>query len=62
VQKSLTAHAKAGGIYVIVAKGLKPATRYTLTLVPFDKAGHRPRVAVTTTFKTKPQRSSRRRR
>lgn len=58
VRKSLRARASTGANFTIVARHLRPGTSYTLTLVPFDKAGNRPQFSTITNVRTKSRHSS----
>jgi secreted trypsin-like serine protease len=58
VHRTLHAKAGRGGNFTIVAKHLNPGTSYTFTLVPFDRAGNRPRFSTITNVRTKSRHSS----
>ncbi len=55
VHRKLSAKAGSGGTYTIVATHLKPNTSYTVTLIPFDKAGNRPPFSTVTNVRTQPK-------
>ncbi len=58
VRKSLRPKAGSNGNFTIVAKRLQPGTGYTLTLVPFDRAGNRPQFSTITNVRTRSRHSS----
>jgi secreted trypsin-like serine protease len=55
VRRALSAKAGANGTFTIVAKRLTPGKGYTITLVPFDKAGNRPQFSTVTNVHTQPR-------
>ncbi|HEX6458311.1 MAG TPA: serine protease [Thermoleophilaceae bacterium] len=55
VRRTLRAKAGSGGTYTIVATHLRPNTSYTITLIPFDKAGNRPQFSTVTNVRTQPK-------
>lgn len=55
VHRALRAKAGTGGVFTIVAKRLSPGKGYTITLLPFDKAGNRPQFSTVTNVRTKPR-------
>lgn len=58
LHRALKASAAKGGKFTIVVKKLTPGTGYTVTLVPFDKAGNRPQFSTITSIRTKPRHQS----
>jgi secreted trypsin-like serine protease len=56
--RSLRASAGRGGVFTITVKHLTPGTGYTITLLPFDKAGNRPQFSTITSIRTKPRHRS----
>jgi secreted trypsin-like serine protease len=58
LHRALSAGGGSGGKFTIVAKRLTPGTGYTITLVPFDKAGNRPQFSTITSIRTKPRHQS----
>jgi secreted trypsin-like serine protease len=55
VRRALRVSGGAGGRFTIVARRLAPGRGYTISLVPFDKAGNRPRFPTITNVRTKPR-------
>jgi secreted trypsin-like serine protease len=51
--RALRPKAGKSGTFTIVARHLKPGTGYTVTLLPFDKAGNRPAFSTITSVRTK---------
>jgi secreted trypsin-like serine protease len=58
--RALAARAWSGGVFTIVARKLRPATRYSFTLRAVDKAGHVQRPGTHTRVRTKPPKKRRR--
>jgi trypsin len=55
VRRTLRAKAGSGGKFTIDANHLTPGKGYTISLVPFDKAGNRPQFSTITNIRTKPR-------
>jgi len=55
VSRALKPTGGAGGKFTIVASHLTPGKGYTISLVPFDKAGNRPQFSTITSVRTKPR-------
>jgi len=55
VSRALKVSGGAGGKFTIVASHLTPGKGYTISLVPFDKAGNRPQFSTITSVRTKPR-------
>ena len=55
VSRALKVSGGAGGKFTIVATHLTPGKGYTISLVPFDKAGNRPQFSTITSVRTKPR-------
>jgi hypothetical protein len=53
--RTLRARRGKGGKFTIVANRLKPGTGYSVSLVPFDKAGNKPEFSTITSIRTKPR-------
>jgi trypsin len=55
VSRALKVSGGAGGKFTIVASHLTPGKGYTISIVPFDKAGNRPQFSTITSVRTKPR-------
>jgi hypothetical protein len=53
MRRTLKAKAGSNGVFTIVAKRLRPGTRYSLSITPVDKAGNKPQLSTITNVRTK---------